>query len=156
MDDRSRTAISYRYERGRALSAGVIEAAGTIFLLLMAVRWYKAGPLAKAMIAGGGSVGLILALWVVSRVEAWGWPVAKAAARLAALGAASFLVMALVPVLPVYVAGCVRSNVVGHPSGFGHHATVTAQALDEAQAAEVPALRVVLICKAEEWRSPNL
>jgi len=99
MVDHSRTAINYRYECWRALSAGVIEAAGTIFLLLIAVRWFKAGPLAKAMIAGGGSVGLILAPWVVSRVEASGWPVAKAAARLAALGAGSFLVMALVPVL---------------------------------------------------------
>jgi len=107
MVDHSRTAITYRYECWRALSAGVIEAAGTIFLLLIAVRWFKAGPLAKAMIAGGGSVGLILAPWVVSRVEASGWPVAKAAARLAALGAGSFLVMALVPVLPVFVAGCV-------------------------------------------------
>ena len=87
MVDRSRTAITYRYECWRALSAGVIEAAGTIFLLLIAVRYYHAGPLAKAMIAGGGSVGLILAPWVVSRVEASGWPVAKAAARLAAVGA---------------------------------------------------------------------
>jgi len=76
--DRSRTAITYRYERWRALSAGVIEAAGTIFLLLIAVRCYHAGPFAKAMIAGGGSLGLILAPWVVSRVEASGWPVAQA------------------------------------------------------------------------------
>ena len=107
MVDRDRTAITYRYECWRALSAGIIEAAGTIFLLLIAVRCYHAGPFAKAMIAGGGSVGLILAPWVVSRVKASGWPVAKAAARLAAIGAVSFLVMALVPLLPVYVAGCV-------------------------------------------------
>src|ERR1039457_2945501 len=102
-----RTAVTYRCECWRAPAAGIIEAAGTIFLLLIAVRWCQAGPFAKAMVAGGGSVGLILAPWVVSRVEASGWPVAKAAARLAALGAVSFLVMALVPVLPVYVAGCV-------------------------------------------------
>ena len=107
MVDRSRTAITYRYECWRALPAGVIEAAGTVFLLLIAVRHYHAGPMAKAMIAGGGSVGLILAPWVVSRVEAAGWPVAKAAARLAALGALSLVVMALVPVLPVFVAGSV-------------------------------------------------
>jgi hypothetical protein len=107
MVDRDRTAVTYRCECWRALSAGVIEAAGTIFLLLIAVRYYKTGPLAKAMVAGGGSLGLILAPWVVLRVEASGWPVAKAAARLAALGAASFLVMALVPALPLYVAGCV-------------------------------------------------
>jgi hypothetical protein len=107
MVNRDRTALTYRCECWRALSAGIIEAAGMIFLLLIAVRYYKTGPFAKAMVAGGGSLGLILAPWVVSRVEASGWPVAKAAARLAALGALSFLVMALVPALPVYVAGCV-------------------------------------------------
>jgi hypothetical protein len=107
MANRDRTAVTYRYECWRAPAAGVIEAAGTIFLLLIAVRWYQAGPFAKAMVAGGGSLGLILAPWVVLRVEASGWPVAKAAARLSALGALSFLVMALIPVLPVFVAGCV-------------------------------------------------
>ncbi len=107
MLDHSRTAITYRYECWRAVPAGVIEAAGTVFLLLIAVRHYQAGPLAKAMVAGGGSLGLIVAPWVVSRVEAAGWPVAKAAARLAWLGALSLVVMALVPVLPVFVAGSV-------------------------------------------------
>jgi hypothetical protein len=107
MVDRSRTAITYRYECWRALSAGVIEAAGTIFLLLIAVRYYHAGPLAKALVAGGGSVGLILAPWVVLRVETSRWPVAKAAARLVAVGAGCFLLMALIPSLPVYVAGSV-------------------------------------------------
>src|ERR1035441_5237177 len=59
------------------------------------------------MVAGGGSLGLILAPWVVLRVEMSRWPVAKAAAWLAAIGAGSCLVMALIPVLPVYVACCV-------------------------------------------------
>ena len=107
MTDSDRTRTTYFYECWRALPAGIIEAAGAIFLLLIAVRFYQAGPFAKAMVAGGGSVGLMLAPWLVSRVEASGWPVAKAASRLAALGAISFLVMALVPLLPVYVAGCV-------------------------------------------------
>ena len=107
MLDRSHTAITYRYERWRAVPAGVIEAAGTVFLLLIAVRHYQTGPLAKAMIAGGGSVGLILSPWVVSWVAAAGWPVAKAAARLAGLGALSLVVMAMVPILPVFVAGSV-------------------------------------------------
>lgn len=49
----------------------------------------------------------MLAPWLVSKVEAARWPVAKAAARLAAIGAGSFTVMALVPYLPVYVAGSV-------------------------------------------------
>jgi len=50
---------------------------------------------------------LILSPWVVSHVEQRGWPVAEAASRLAALGAASMALMALVPALPVFVAGAV-------------------------------------------------
>src|SRR5207248_4086932 len=97
MTARDRTEITYRYERWRALSTGIIEAAGTTFLLLIAVRGFDAGRTAKALVAGGGSLGLMLAPWLVSRVEALGWPVAKAASRLAAIGAISFVVMAALP-----------------------------------------------------------
>ena len=107
MPDASRTALTYRYERWRALSAGILETAGTTFLLLIAVRYYQAGSSAKALVAAGGSLGLMLAPWFVSRVAASGWPVSRAASRLAALGALSFLAMALVPVLPLFVAGSV-------------------------------------------------
>jgi hypothetical protein len=106
MPTEERTALTYRYERWRALSAGVIETAPATFLLLIAVRWYEAGPFAKAVVAGGGSAGLILAPWLVSTVEASGWPVAKAASRMAAIGALSFLTMALIPILALYVIGC--------------------------------------------------
>ena len=51
MVDRSRTVITYRYECWRALSAGVIETAGTIFLQLIAVRCYYAGSLAWSLVA---------------------------------------------------------------------------------------------------------
>jgi MFS family permease len=103
------TRITYRYEKRRALAAGILEAAATIFLLLIAVRWYDAGAYAKALVAGGGSVGLLLAPWLVLRVENAGWPVAKAAARLAGLGALSFVIMAVVPLLPVFVLGSIIS-----------------------------------------------
>src|SRR5436189_1651269 len=102
-----RTGTTYRYERWRAASTGILEAAGTVFLLLIAVRGFHAGPTAKALVAGGGSLGFMLAPWLVSRVEALRWPVATAAARLAALGAISFVVMALVPSLPVFVIGSI-------------------------------------------------
>src|SRR5262245_125635 len=102
-----RTEVTYRLERWRALSSGILETAGTVFLLLIAVRRYDAGTFAKAFVAGGGSVGLLLAPWVVSQVKASGLPAGKAAARFAAVGAFTFLVMALVPLLPVYVLGCV-------------------------------------------------
>lgn len=101
------TTITFRYERWRALSAGILETAATIFLLLIAVRWYSAGAISKALIAGGGSLGLLLAPWVVSRVESLGMPVAKAASKLSFLSGCSFAIMAAVPYLPVYVAGCV-------------------------------------------------
>ncbi len=107
MPDTSRTALTYRYEKWRALSSGILETAGSTFLLLIAVRHYQAGASAKALVAAGGSVGLMLAPWFVSRVAASGWPVSRAASRLAALGALSCLVMALVPVLPLFVAGTV-------------------------------------------------
>src|SRR5882757_3291797 len=103
------TRTTYRYEKSRAFAAGILEAAATIFLLLIAVRWFEAGPYAKALVAGGGSVGLLLSPWLVLRVESAGWPVAKAAARLAALGAISFAMMAIFPLLPVFVLGSIVS-----------------------------------------------
>jgi len=107
MPDAKRTALTYRYERWRAISSGILETAGGTFLLLIAVRWYHAGALAKALVAGGGSFGLMLGPWLVARVETAGWPVAKAAARVAVLGALGFVLMALVPALPVFVVGAV-------------------------------------------------
>ena len=57
MDNRNQT---FRWERWRAVSAGVMETASFTFLLLIAVRWFDAGGAAKALIAGGVSVGLLL------------------------------------------------------------------------------------------------
>jgi hypothetical protein len=107
MQANDRTTITYRYDRLRALVAGVMEAAGMIFLLLIAVRHFDAGPFAKAAIAGGGSVGLVLSPWVVSRVRWSGVPVAIAASRITAFGALTFVIMAMVPFLWVYVLGSV-------------------------------------------------
>jgi len=104
---RNYTEQTFLYERWRAVSSGVLETAGNTFLLLIAVRWFNGGALAKALVAGSGSVGLVLTPLIVSRVESFGWPTSRAASRIAATGAASFLVMALFPVLPVFVIGSV-------------------------------------------------
>src|SRR6266536_2294352 len=109
MAGRDRTALTYRYERWRAVTNGMLETAGTTFLLLIAVKWFKSGATAKALVAGGGSTGLLLTPLVVSLVQGAGWPVAKAASCLAAGGAACFLIMALAPWLPVFVIGSVVS-----------------------------------------------
>src|SRR5512138_2123315 len=101
MPSADRTRITYRYECWRALAAGILESAATTFLLLIAVRAYSAGPLSKALIASGGSIGLICAPWVVTRVEALRWPVSRAAAWLSVLGAMGYLLTFAVPWLPV-------------------------------------------------------
>jgi len=102
------TELTYRYERWRALSGGILETAGTTFLLLIVVRWFSdAGPTAKALVAGGGSFGLAISPLVVSGVARLRWRASLAASRLALLGAVCFLFMALVPQLPVFVIGSI-------------------------------------------------
>ena len=96
---------TYWHDRWRAVSAGILEAAGNTFLLLVAVRWFHAGATAKGLIASAGSLGLMMTPLVVSLAAHRRWPASKAASRLAMMGAASFLVMAAVPVLPVFMVG---------------------------------------------------
>jgi MFS family permease len=98
-----RTQRTYFFELWRAASAGVIEAAGITFLLLIAERHFRAGSIAKGLVAGGGSLGLFLSLFVVSLVTAAGWSPTRAASRILLTGSISFLVAALWPHLVVYV-----------------------------------------------------
>lgn len=107
MTDAHRTAETFRYERWRALATGILEAAGSTFLLLIAVRWFQAGQNAKALIAAGGSFGLMLGPWVVAQVETLRWRTSLAAARLMWLGASCLVIMTLWPVLPVFVIGAI-------------------------------------------------
>jgi len=104
---RTDTELTYHYERWRAVASGILETAGTTFLLLIALRALHAGATAKALIAGGGSFGLMISPVVVSIVAASGWRASKAASVLAASGAICLLLMALVPILPVFVVGSI-------------------------------------------------
>jgi MFS family permease len=101
------TELTFFYERCRAVSAGILETAGSTFLLLIAVRELNAGAVAKALVAGGGSLGLLCTPWVVALVGVRGWTASQAASRLAVMGAASLVMMALAPALPVFVIGSV-------------------------------------------------
>jgi len=101
------TARTYRCEQWRAVSNGILETAANLFLLLIAVRCFQAGATAKALVASGGSLGLLLTPVVVSAVQQLGWPAARAASRLATAGALCFVVMTLLPILPVFVLGSV-------------------------------------------------
>ncbi len=104
-EDRTRT--TFRIERWRAITSGILETAGTTFLLLVAVRWFHAGAFAKSLVAAGSSIGLIATPLVVTYVARKGLPPSLAAFRLMALAAAAFTITALLPFLPVYVAGSV-------------------------------------------------
>jgi len=95
-------AATYRHERMRAVSTGVLETGAATFLQLIALRWFDAEPWVKAIIVGGGSIGLMLSPISVSVVGARGWPPNRAAAVLAAFGAFCHIVAAAVPWLPLY------------------------------------------------------
>lgn len=95
--DPLRTAATYRYESLRAVSTGIVETASTTFLLLVAVRWFEAGPLAKGLIAAGSGLGYVVSPMVVSWVEASRAPVARAASWLALVAAVAIAVPVIVP-----------------------------------------------------------
>jgi MFS family permease len=101
------TARTYRCEQWRAVSNGILETAANLFLLLIAVRCFQSGATAKALVASGGSFGLLLTPVVVSAVQHLGWPAARAASHLATTGALCFVAMTLLPTLPVFVLGSV-------------------------------------------------
>ncbi len=102
MAESSRTQITYRFERLRAVSAGVLETAANTFLLLIAVRAYHSGALWKSAVAAGSSLGLLLTPVVVSIVTKNGWAPSRAASRLFYLGAMAFVVAAAWPLLPLF------------------------------------------------------
>ena len=102
MSGTERTTITYRYERWRALTSGVIESAGTTFLLLIAVRAYQSGALWKSAVACGSSLGLLFTPLVVAFVTRRGLQPARAASWLFFTGAAAFVLSAVFPSLPVF------------------------------------------------------
>ena len=103
MDANARTRTTYRYESLRAIAAGVLETASATFLLLIAVRSFEAGALAKGLIAAGSGVGYLLSPLVVLVVEHARVPVARAAARLSMAGAVALAVATVVAWVPVFV-----------------------------------------------------
>lgn len=107
MSGSDRTRLTYRLELQRAVPHGILESAGSTFLLLIALKYFHAGATAKALVASGGSVGLMLAPVVVSLVARRRWLAAQAAAGFALIGAGVFLLLGLFPYLPVYVVGSI-------------------------------------------------
>jgi MFS family permease len=100
-DERTRT--TWRYECARAVASGVVETASNTFLLLIAVQWFAAGPLAKSGVAAGSGLGYVMAPLLVARVEASRLPVAHAAAWMVFFGSAALALAVVAPVQAVFV-----------------------------------------------------
>lgn len=115
MDDGSRTARTYFYECLRSLAFGAIEAANTTFLILMAVRWLHAGPLAKGLVAAGSGVGYLIGPVVVQVVLASGATATRAAGWMVMAGAVSLLTSAIWTAAPLFVV----TSVVAMATAFG-------------------------------------
>lgn len=103
---------TFRYDRWRGISAGLLETAGGTFLLFVAVRHHEAGATAKALIAAGGGLGLLLSPLAVHAVASLRWRCSAAASAASLLGAAGFLLAAL-PHLAAYVAGSLLALLSG-------------------------------------------
>ena len=101
----STTQMTFRLEQFRAVSSGIIEAAASTFLLTIAVKWYEAGSVSKALLAAAGSCGLLLSPGVVWMTARSRYPTALVASRLFVVGAVGFLVAAAAPWLPLFVVG---------------------------------------------------
>lgn len=102
--DRAR--ITFRLDCERMLSAGVLESAANTFLLLIAVKFYAAGAMAKALVAAGGSVGLLLSPVALAFVTRRRWTATQGASRLFLVGAGACLIAAVIPGVWAYVPAC--------------------------------------------------
>ncbi len=105
--DPERTALTYRLERWRAVTTGILESAATTFLLLIAVRWFGAGAVSKSFIAAGNSLGYLLTPLVVTYVTRRLLQPSEAAFRLSSVGAVALALPAILPWEPLFVVGSV-------------------------------------------------
>src|SRR5689334_14459216 len=101
MDGRVRATL--RNEQLRAVGQGVLETAGTTFIMLVAVRHFHATDMMKSLAGVNDKVGLIVSPLVVTAVMARGWRASKAAAGLMLIGGLGFAMSAAVPDLQAFV-----------------------------------------------------
>jgi MFS family permease len=109
MSPGERTRITFLNDAGRMFCAGILESAGNTFLLLIAVTHFKAGPFAKALVAGAGSFGLLMSPVAVSFVQRRRWKATTGVARFLGMGALCCVLMAVVPQLWLYVPACLMA-----------------------------------------------
>lgn len=109
----NRPAITYQLERRRAIAHGILETSGQTFMLLLAVRVFQAGPNAKAVIATGTNLGLLLTpvgVWLGARQR---WRPSQMAAVLAGAGAVAMLAATLESLSAFVLGGLIAATCGG-------------------------------------------
>lgn len=97
---------SFRLEVARGLPAGTIEAFGSTFLLLIALRHFHLSTGWKASIGAAQQIGLLLAPMALTRATKRGWSASKGISRMLAVGSLGALAPLLWPHPTVFVFGC--------------------------------------------------
>ena len=92
---------------------GVLETAGSTFLILIAERWFAGGPGMKSLLQASGSVGLLLTPLVLMWASKRRGGVGRSASRMFLIAAAAVFAAALAPghEAALYVAGCMAGFV---------------------------------------------
>ena len=81
-----RTEVTFRLEKRRAICNGILETAGTTFLLLAVVKGFgDPGVVAKSLVSTAASMGLLLTPVVVTIVQALKLPAGAAASKMSIL-----------------------------------------------------------------------
>jgi MFS family permease len=96
-------AITLKYEIRRAFAAGVFEAAADTFLLLVAIRYFRAGDNVKGLVAVGGAGGHLFSPLSVSITTWLRLPAARAASYLFLIAGVLFTISAITPLLIAFV-----------------------------------------------------
>ncbi len=97
LSDAETTRRTFRNELLRSLPAGVLETLGGTFGMLIAVRVFEAGDVAKSVFLAATSGGLVASLFIVPLLLRSGATVTKIAARVQFLGAIALAVSAMMP-----------------------------------------------------------
>ena len=92
-----RTGITFWYECVRAVGTGVLETAGTTFIMLIAIRHFHASAGIKSLVAVNDKAGLLLSPVIVTLVTVFRVRCMRGAAALLGLGTIGCLTAAIIP-----------------------------------------------------------
>lgn len=106
------SSATYRLDKRRAVTQGIIETGAQTFFLLVAVSFFHAGPVVKTLLVVSGPLGLVLNPGVLSLVRMLRWTAARGASACHLLAACGFLLAALPLPLWGFVVGCM-TGVIG-------------------------------------------